>query len=134
VVVTATIDGLAATLATLHGIEFGAARQAIETRVEQVADDPTLWTGNILTDAGADLIAAQVAHDRPSPVLAHYLDEIRAAAAAMDAIRERLTEATATRDALIRIALRLPNFPHALIAEAARVHESRLYQIRDGSR
>lgn len=67
-------------------------------------------------------------------VLTQYLDEIRAAAAAVEAARTNTTEATNTRDALIRIALRLDGLPATAIADAASIALSRLYQIRDGRR
>jgi hypothetical protein len=44
-----------------------------------------------------------------------------------------IAEATARRDELVRAAMRT-ELPRAKIAEAARVKEARLYQIRDGRR
>lgn len=61
------------------------------------------------------------------------LDDIGTAAAVVRRAQDRLDQAVATRDELIRVALDTPARRED-IAHAAGVKEARLYQIRDGRR
>lgn len=129
---------LATRLATQYGIDPVAAATAVDTYAGQIADDPDLYNDDVLTEAGADLIAQQFAadYDAAAPGAAAHTelrDAITGTVTRINDLTARRDEAISQRDALIRQAVaagvRIED-----IAVDAQLKAARIYQIRDGRR
>lgn len=134
-----TINQLAAKLGNHHGVDPDAMATSVRILVDQICADPDLWDAETdrLTQAGADLVAIQVAETYAAGTVAteaaELLEQIAAAEAARAAASRQADGHTARRDELIRAALRT-EARRSDIAAAGGIGESRLYQIRDGRR
>lgn len=135
-----SIVELAESIAAQHGIDSRtAAREVVTVHVDQIADDPEFWNADsaTLTPAGVEVVTAAIAASYAQSLhgtdAQRLLDDIAAAAAAIETFQGKVSEYTDDRDELIRAALRT-ELRRADIAAAAGVKEARLYQIRDGRR
>ena len=134
-----TIDDLTPTIAAKYEIPTGAARDLVETYVNQINDDTDLWNtdAETLTADGIEVVTEAIskgyAHKQWSTteaIMLAELDDVTAELAAIAAKQETLTE---RRSQLVR-SLMATSVARNEIAAAARVKEARLYQIRDGRR
>lgn len=131
---------LATRLATQYGIDPAAAATAVDTYAGQISDDPDLYDGGVLTEAGADIIARQFAADydtaAPGTVTrahAELRDQITETARRIDDLTARRDETISERDGLIRQAIAAGVRVDDIAADA-RLKPARIYQIRDGRR
>lgn len=136
-----SIDDLARQIADQHGIDtHTAAVDVVTVHVDQIRDDADLWddTTDTLTPAGVDLVTGAISQSYSvgavATAAAILLTQIEDAAAAIRATEHQLTEQTATRDDLIRKALKTTLRRADIAAAAGFRGPERLYQIRDGRR
>ena len=131
-----TIDQLATQLSDLHGVDPTVMARSIRALVDQIADDPDLWDGQLTPD-GVDLVTTQVSETYAAGTIAteasQLLEQIAAAESRRGGAARQADEHAGLRDELIRAALRT-EARRGDIAAAGGVSVGRLYQIRDGRR
>lgn len=132
-----SIEDLARQIAEKHNIDTHAAAVAVvAAHIDAIADDPDLWTGEELTDAGAKVVAGAVSESYRLGLVATkasmLLEELGDVAREIRDAEERARMLVARRDGLIRTAL-ATELRRGDIAQAAGLNPSRLYQIRDAA-
>lgn len=134
-----TIDDLAQTIAAKYEIPTDAARDLVETYVNQISGDADLWNADAetLTADGVEVVTEAISEgyarkqwSTAESVMLAELDDVTAELASMTAKHDALTE---RRGQLVR-SLMATSVARSEIAAAARVKEARLYQIRDRRR
>ena len=124
------IDDITDATAHLYGIELDAARDVVTTYVDQVKDDSDMWNAEAedLTIDGAAVVRHAISEGYARRV---YSTTEAAMLAELDDISAKLPEMTERRDELVRKLMR-STVARADVADAARLTEGRLYQIRNG--
>lgn len=134
-----TIDELGQTVAAKYDIPTDAARDLVDTYVNQISDDADLWNADdeVLTADGVEVVSEAISEgyarkqwSTAEAVMLGELDDVTAELASIATKQEELIE---RRDQLIR-SLMETSVARDEIAAAARVKTARLYQIRDGRR
>ena len=126
----ATIEDIAEATAYFYGIELDAARDVVTTYVDQIRDDSDLWNAETdeLTTDGADVVKTAISEGYARRV---YSTAEAAMLAELDDISAKLPQMTERRDELVRSLMR-STVARTDVADAARLTEGRLYQIRNG--